>query len=306
MRARSSSVAPSLHEQWSPGTPVQHLCIEGAPRRVSWRNPLGLPEPLTTRQWLYIVGPQMIGAAIVDGLANFGIACAMYRTGADPISMWKLSESTVAGDLGVTVLIQGTLTFIIAGSMVHVDMRNGKPPAFPYPWPDTRFAVVDLGRPEDAKSRRGAVWRMFHQRHGIGRGLHFFSGSDVNDLFDFKVGFKRWVGRFVLTAIKGALLSALYFFVFWPIAIACVAPPYGGVNMAHSWTPPIIKLVFGFLLGLFMNPIVACIALGSEDAVRQHRREVHDKNVREIEEAAPATNTFAEKSVRPPEQAHFH
>ncbi|KAK4047873.1 hypothetical protein OIO90_006034 [Microbotryomycetes sp. JL221] len=305
-----SSGNSTIHRQtarsrFSPGQPVQSLCIEGRPRRIRLKNPLGLPAPLTTRQLLYILGPQMIGAAVVDGLANFGIACAMYRTGADPISFWKLSESTVAGDLGVTVLIQVTLTFIIAGSMVHVDMRKGMIPAFPYPWPDTRFAVVDLGRPEDAKSRRGAIWRLFHQRHGIGRGLHFFSGSDVNDLFDFNVGFKRWIGRFVLTAIKGALLSALFFCVFWPIAIACLAPPYGGVNMAHSWTPPLIKLVFGFLLGLVSTPFVACIALGSEDAVRQHRREVHDKNVQEMEAAAPATNTFAEKSVRQPERAYF-
>lgn len=78
-------------------------------------------------------------------------------------------------------------------------------PAFPYPWPDTRFAIVDLGRPEDSVSRRGQLWRAFHQRHGLGRGLHFFSGSDVNDLFNFRVGFRTWVFRFVLTAIKGEL-----------------------------------------------------------------------------------------------------
>lgn len=75
--------------------------------------------------------------------------------------------------------------------------------------------------------------------------------------------------------------------------------------MAHTWTPPLIKLVFGFLLGLFMNPIVACIALGSEDAVRQHRREVHEANVRDMEQAAPATNTFAEKSNRRPGEGFF-
>jgi hypothetical protein len=30
----------------------------------------------------------------------------MYRSGTNSITMWKLSENTVAGDLGVTVFIQ--------------------------------------------------------------------------------------------------------------------------------------------------------------------------------------------------------
>lgn len=31
---------------------------------------------------------------------------AMYTTGTSSVTMWKLSENTVAGDLGVTVFIQ--------------------------------------------------------------------------------------------------------------------------------------------------------------------------------------------------------
>lgn len=221
----------------------------------------------------------------------------MYRTGADPISMWKLSENTVAGDLAVTVFIQGTLTYIIAGSMVHVDMRSGKVAAFPFPWPDTRFAVVDFEAPETAQTRRGKLWRMFHRRHGLGRGLHLFSGSDTNDLFNFNLpSFKDWLYRLVVTVTSGLVLSALYFLVLWPIAIAIVAPIWGGRNMAHSWTAPLIKLVFGAVLGLLMNPIVACIALGSEDAVRVHRREVHAHNVQAtLDNVAPAPNTAAER-----------
>jgi hypothetical protein len=88
------------------------------------------------------------------------------------------------------------LTFLIASSMVHVDMRNGKIEAFPYPWPDTRFAVVDFAPPEQARTKRGKLWRMFHQRHGLGRGLHLFSGSAVNDLFDFKnLSVRDWIER---------------------------------------------------------------------------------------------------------------
>lgn len=171
----------------------------------------------------------------------------LLTAGANPITMWKLSENTVAGDLGVTVLIQGTLTYVIAGSMVHVDMRGGKIAAFPFPWPDTAFAVVDFDPPETAQTRHGRIWRLFHRRHGLGRGLHLLSGSDVNDLFNFSVGIQQWSYRLFWTVLAGLVLSALYFFVFWPIAIACVAPKWGGVNMAFSWTPPVIKAIFGEL-----------------------------------------------------------
>jgi hypothetical protein len=99
--------------------------------------------------------------------------------------------------------------------------------------------------------------------------------------------------------------------------------------MAHTWAPEAIKLMFGaslpfsphtvaglvrltargsrtagFFLGLLMNPLCAMIALGSEDSVRDHRREVHDRNIREMEEAPPALNTEMERVVRP-KAAHF-
>ena len=90
--------------------PVEHECIEGVSRPISFRNPLGLPAPLTWKQVrssahsrrgearrspetkageadslgatqkLYIMGPQMIGAACIDGAANFGVACVPFRT----------------------------------------------------------------------------------------------------------------------------------------------------------------------------------------------------------------------------------
>jgi len=54
-----------------------------------------------------------------------------------------------------------------------------------------------------------------------------------------------------------------------------------------------------------MNPLCAMIALGSEDSVRQHRREVHQENLRMMEEAPPALITQAERAGRPV-SAHVH
>lgn len=282
--------------------PVEHECIEGVSRPISFRNPLGLPAPLTWKQKLYVMGPQMIGAACIDGAANFGVACAMYRTikPTDTITMWDIRHNTIAGDCAVTVFIQGILTFVISSGMVHVDMRTGKIAAFPYPWPDTQFAVVPGPDPDPStQSWRQRLWWTFHQRHGLGRGLHFFSGSHVNDVFDLSLGWKERAVRLFWSVWKGSVLSALYFLVLWPITIAIIAPIWGGKNMAHTWVPEAIKLVFGFVLGFLQTPVCAMIALGSEDSVRDHRREVHDRNVREMEEAPPAMNTEMERVARP-------
>ncbi|KAM0754172.1 hypothetical protein T439DRAFT_172849 [Meredithblackwellia eburnea MCA 4105] len=308
----SNIIPPLIPETFEKTAPVAQLCVQGKPRKPSLLNPLGLPAPLSNKQLFYIIAPQCIGAAILDGGVNFGIACAMYRS-QNNITMWILAHNTVAGDMGVTTFIQGILTFVIASSMVHVDMRKGTIEAFPYPWPDTQFAVVELkdGDPENAKTRRGRLWRTFHNRsHGLGRGLHFFSGSATNDLFDFSLKRKDWFERLFWSVWKGSVLSACFFLVLWPIFIAATAPRWGGVNMAHTWTPEVIKGIYGFVLGLLMNPVVACIAMGSEDAVRDHRREVRDKDMAVMEAAFPVANTFAEMArnsvvVDRPEEAHM-
>lgn len=40
-------------------------------------------------------------------------------------------------------------------------------------------------------------------------------------------------------------MSALYFLILWPITIAIIAPIWGGRDMAHTWAPEAIKLIFG-------------------------------------------------------------
>lgn len=123
----------------------------------------------------------------------------------------------------------------------------------------------------------------------------------------------------------GFIMSCLYFAVLWPIAILCLAPYYSSRNMAHSYAPQLIKLVYGtylaklpptparhradlvvtlaFILGFLQNPIVAMIAMGSEDAVRDHRREVQDQAIVDLEGRGPMPNTWAESIARP-EPAH--
>ncbi|KAI8447454.1 hypothetical protein BY996DRAFT_7701452 [Phakopsora pachyrhizi] len=191
------------------------------PGRPTGLHPLALP-PLSIKQKLYIIFPQMIGAAIIDGAANFGIGCAMYLN-AKNVRIWILKNNTVAGDMAVTIFIQGVATFCIASGMVHVELRKNKVKAFPYPWPDTSWGKTKPQLPENAKTRFGRIWRSFNNDHGLTRGLHFFSGSDVNDIFDSRLTWSQFFKRLAWSVWKGSVLSVLYFFILWPISIAIVS-----------------------------------------------------------------------------------
>ena len=46
-------------ERFSTGTPIEHQCKEGVPRRPRLWNPLGLPAPLTWVQCFYIWAVQV-------------------------------------------------------------------------------------------------------------------------------------------------------------------------------------------------------------------------------------------------------
>ncbi|GAA97983.1 uncharacterized protein L969DRAFT_69919 [Mixia osmundae IAM 14324] len=275
-------------------------------RRPHW-NPFHLPRPITTRQWLYILIPQGLFAAIVDGLVNFGIACAMYRT-QDPndntsrVTIWNLSHSTVAGDVGVTVIIQTVLSFVISSGMVHVDLRKGTIDPFVAAWPCPDFGAYKVEAPDKPTMQPGGFARWLHNRHGLGRGLHFFSGSDYNDVFDLSVSPKETLQRLFLSVFKGLVLSAIYFSFMWPITIAIIAPLYGGtgINMRrqYPWAAPIIKLIFGFTLGLLQNPVICCIAMGSEDSIRLHLRE-EQRKLWAIQEGITVPVTKGERAGRP-------
>ena len=74
-----------------------------------------------------------IGAMIISGAANFGVACAMYRTTSLPIRIWVFSENTIAGDMGVTVIIQQLITMIITSTLSRWSCRPGTTAWVSYP-----------------------------------------------------------------------------------------------------------------------------------------------------------------------------
>ena len=160
------------------------------------------------------------------------------------------------------------------------------------PWPDTNWGATRYNGPDEPETEHGKTWRTLHNRHGLGLGLHFFSGSFTQDVFDFSKPWKLIFTKIIWSAWKGSVLSALYFLVLWPITIAIIVPIWHGQNLEGTWVPEGIKAVFGFgayavrmldlthtVLGILMTPVVACIALGSEDAIRSHLRESQIKEL---------------------------
>lgn len=239
-----------------------------------------LPPPRTLADF-----PRSFFSILADGGANFGIACAMYRTTSQPISFWNIRHNTIAGDLGVTIFIQGILTFLISSSLIHADVRKRVIAPFSAPWPAPRSYSSQL--------------------HRLDRVRVVFSGSSANDLFDFSVGARAWFGRAAWSVWQGAVISACYFCLVWPIAIAILAPRYGKANLVHTWVPPTIKAVYGAVFGLLQTPLIACIALGGEEAVRTGRISQETSKAEQMEEATVGQRPSAvEAPIAPLSPAH--
>lgn len=49
--------------------------------------------------------------------------------------MWVLAENTIAGDLGVTPIIQCLASMLITSTLVHTDLHHHAVAPLPYVWP---------------------------------------------------------------------------------------------------------------------------------------------------------------------------
>lgn len=251
-------------------------------RPSTWKDWFNL-GPLTLHQVFYIFIMNGIGAAILGGAANFGVAVAMYRTTDKDIRVWPLDQNTIAGDMGVTVIIQQIVTYIITSQLCNFDLRHGLKP-LRHPWPPMMHfpstckptgSYLGVQLPEDVQARG----QLLYMGNGENQGpfaqfcLWFLratsTGSERNDLFAKGITFRHRMERLLWTALQGGWWAVITFWWYWPIAIAIVAPIYEHDNLVHTWTPPIIKLLFGGILGLLTNPFIALFTIGAESHVRR-------------------------------------
>lgn len=251
---------------------------------ATWRDWM-VPGPLTFGygQWWYLVFGQSIVAALISGSINFGVAVALYHS-QPTINIWTFDRQTVAGDMGVTVIIQQIVSFIITSSLVHHDLYAGPIGPLRRPWPPL-LHLPSTPRPEghwlgarmpDDVQRDGVACRMGRSAGKSKKNGWWWwfvravlTGSERNDLLAAGISWRQRLERLLWTAAQGFFLCCLTFWWYWPLAIAIVAPIYEHRELAHTWIPMIIKLLYGAILSLLTNPIMALMAMGAESSVRR-------------------------------------
>lgn len=194
---------------------------------------------LTTRHIVYLVLMHMVGAMILDAGINFGIATAMYKNNSHPVTLWPLPQ-TLAGDAGVTIIIQQLLTWILDRRAVLGDLKKGM--------------VAPLRMPQNA----GRVLRWFV-------GLEEAAAGERCKTFKEKARF--------LVSFHGRRIAVIVlatFVLYWPITIGILSGlRIHGVGADYSsrggdfnvWPlPQIYKGVYGAAVGL-TTPFMSYITL---------------------------------------------
>jgi hypothetical protein len=179
----------------------------------------------------------MIGAMILDGAINFGLATAMYKNTSDPITLWPL-PNTLAGDAAVTIIIQQALTWVLDRLAVGGDLKKG--------------LVAPLTMPKNAN----AVVRWF-----VGLNEVRLHKKTLGEKIRYNINFH---GKRI------AVLIVVTFVLFWPITIGILSGlKIHGIGKDFSdlggdfnvWPmPQIFKGVYGFAVGM-TTPFVSYIAL---------------------------------------------
>ncbi|KAG0053674.1 hypothetical protein BGZ83_000669 [Gryganskiella cystojenkinii] len=220
-------------------------------------------DRLTPRHVAYLGLMHMLGAMVLDGVINFGLATAMYKGTKDPISLWPL-PNTLAGDAAVTIIIQITLTWILDRLAVRGDLKKG--------------FVTPLRMPQDAHP-----W------------IEWFVGLKQGRRIDSPLGTSAGHSKKdqVLRAIKFhgqriAVMIVVTFIIFWPVTIGILSGlksrgvgkdfgPLGGDFNVWPF-PEIFKGIYGFAVGM-TTPFVSYIALiyEGESMIRVNSLESDDE-----------------------------
>ncbi|WWD01238.1 hypothetical protein V866_008180 [Kwoniella sp. B9012] len=242
------------------------------------------PLPLTNRQWFYLLVLQGVGAGIIDGGANFAVAYAMYHN-QKVIKMWVLSKNTLAGDLGVTPIIQCLASMLITSTLVHTDLHHHAVAPLPFVWPhvehlpDPREIIGRWGKGKRRKAEeteeKGPTDEDEDEDQPSTKGLSYyikmlirfiFEGTENNSLLPI-ANSKPFPIRIFLTAAQGAAIGIIFGLPVFLLFIVVLGPLYKHDNIVEvgwKWSPMVIKCVYGAVVGWITNPVIASLALGSQ------------------------------------------
>ncbi|PWN25567.1 hypothetical protein BDZ90DRAFT_234011 [Jaminaea rosea] len=252
-----------------------------------WRDWL-IPGPIALGRgqfWYLLIGQSLI-AAVISGAINFGVACATYNhydPAVTPIYFWKWFPVPLAGDMGVTIIVQQIFSMIITSTLVHNDLSKGPVAPLRRPWPPLMHLPATpnaqgswLGVRIKSDVKEGETLYMGKAersglvgRYGWWLMRSMFMGSERNDLLAPGITYRQRFERLLWTAFQGFCICLATWWWYWPISIAILAPIYAGRNIAGGFIPALIKLIYGAVLSLLTNPIMALLAMGAESSVRR-------------------------------------
>ncbi|PRP75727.1 hypothetical protein PROFUN_09151 [Planoprotostelium fungivorum] len=225
--------------------PEQNLPPPAPAQKPATRRP-------TTRNILYIIVMNVIGATILDAGINLGIAAAMY-TNAYPVRVWEF-PNTMAGDAAVTVFIQGILTWVISGMLTSRDLRLAA------------FGISPIRAPRSI--REGP------------RIVQWFFGGNL-DILERRIGHSERLRRLVSSIVHGVIYSIAIFFIAWPIGVGILAATAGPGGFIAGWpTAAYFKAAFGGGMGFWQTPIIVVIAMmrkGWPERDEYEARKIADK-----------------------------
>ncbi|KAK3692304.1 hypothetical protein B0T22DRAFT_10030 [Podospora appendiculata] len=204
-------------------------------------------ERMTGHQKFYILGLDGVGAAILSGGINFAIAYAMYTTQdtvAKPIRLWQL-PNTLAGDAGVTILLQSIITWLIELLLVNRDLASG--------------GVAPIGFIPPPQ-HRWLRWFMFLDRTAEAA----TPGSVLH-----------WVYFLASQVLRALIVAVATFCLVWGPSVGiltAVGTRSGGDWVFEkTWAPEVFKLVLGAVLGILQTPLFTVFWLARAGwALRTH------------------------------------
>ncbi|KAH9890302.1 hypothetical protein F4778DRAFT_380086 [Xylariomycetidae sp. FL2044] len=187
-------------------------------------------DKLTGHQIFYIFILDGIGAAILSGGINFGIAYAMYHQQDDlkkPVRLFRF-PNTLAGDAALTVFIQILITWLIELNLVNMDLKKG--------------GVQPIGFIREPRNRF-MRWFMFLDRQ-----------KQTHEVR----GFLHWISFLRSQVVRALLVAVACFPLMW-------GPSVGFLVLVGQkreddwyypslWAPQVFKLVQGAVLGLLTTP----------------------------------------------------
>lgn len=203
---------------------------------------------------LYIFLAHAVVSGIISGGVEFAIAYGMYRHNPQPVKLWGF-PNTLSGDCALTVFIQVGVTWVCEELVVGWDCYLGNTPILP----------IEVELPDESTHR--PFWTLFEVKHGISRDdrsfcsylrKQFLRYPNRSRLFN---AFTWFLSKLVISMITAAMI---WFWV-WPVTMGIMAGVGTRIGSHdyefHGWAPQVMKLVYGFVVGLMCSPIAIIVVL---------------------------------------------